>query len=123
MKLVVAIAAMAFFATAASAATQWRSNTWQSPSGNIICAYRAPSQRVDCMTRNDGFSVSLERYRRGYQANDNTVRIHVFSPVLKYGTTWYSNDNAIRCNSQTYGMRCRSGSHGIFLSATKWDRW
>jgi hypothetical protein len=126
MKLTLAIAVAAVvtaFASTASAGTQWRSNVWQSPSGNIICAYRSTSQTVDCMTRNDGYTLSLSRYRAGYRWHNNSVRIHVYSPVLRYGWTWYSNDDAIRCNSRTTGMFCRSGSHGIFLSADGADRW
>lgn len=124
MKIAVAAAALAMAVTgAASAATEWRSNTWQSPSTNIVCAYRQRVQTVDCMTRNDGYTVSLPKYHKAYRWHNYSVRIHVYSPTLRYGWTWYSSDNSIRCNSRTTGMFCRSGTHGFFLSADAADKW
>ena len=119
--LVVALAggaaASAFGASSASAA---QTDLWQSPTGNIRCAY-VNQTGVGCYTRNNGrwamlrsfAGVSIGYNRRGLPAGR----------VLRYGSTW--KKSTFRCTSRRDGMRCWSTytGRGFHLSRQGARRW
>jgi hypothetical protein len=110
-------AVLAFTASTASART---TDLWQSPTGNIRCAY-ADQVGVGCYTRNNGrwavirsFGNSAIFYqRRGLPAGR----------VLPYGRTWARS--TFRCTSRRDGMRCWSTytGHGFHISRGSARRW
>jgi hypothetical protein len=87
---------------------------FESPSGNIRCAYEAQIG-VACYTLSNGLGVMLHSF-------DGSELLPPFSlsispgPTLAYGQTW--SVSSFRCLSETAGMRCRSTltSHGFFIN-------
>lgn len=112
---------------AIDASATWRSNTWQSPTTNIVCRYRPSSLSVSCMTRHDGFTLTLPPYAKAYVASDYgiTVAVSTGSPILRYGKFWVSNDGQTRCISRFTGMTCRSlrSGHGFFIERRTYRVW
>jgi hypothetical protein len=109
---------------AVPSAAAWRSNTFQSPTTNIVCRYRPYSHVMRCMTRNDGFTVVLRGWH-AYVGRDYSVSIPTGSPVLRYGQSWESNDGDVLCVSRITGMTCRItyGRHGFFISRRTYRVW
>jgi hypothetical protein len=87
---------------------------FQSPTGNIRCAY-ADQEGVACMTLNNGLGVVLKSFDRAYYLDRGQ-----FQPppgrTLNYGQTW--RVSSFRCVSETEGMTCWSTvtNHGFFIS-------
>jgi hypothetical protein len=93
---------------------------WQSPSGNIRCAY-TNQVGVACYMRHNGRIATLRSFgnswvgwtRRGLPAGY----------VLGYGRVW--RRSTFSCQSMTSGMQCRSShtGHGFFISRESTYRW
>jgi S1-C subfamily serine protease len=90
-------------------------DVFQSPSGNIRCAYLNQGG-VACMTLNDGLGAVLRSFDTSYNIDDP----YSFNPpagrTIPYGKTWAVS--SFRCYSSTDGMECSSTvtGHGFFIS-------
>jgi S1-C subfamily serine protease len=93
---------------------------FQSPSGNIRCAYEDQAG-VACVTLNDGLGAVLRSFDTSYAIDDP----YSFNPppgrTIPYGQTW--SVSSFRCTSRIDGMTCRSTvtGHGFFLSRDRRD--
>ena len=103
--LIVCLLALA--ALSAEPALAFRSNWFQSPSGNIRCRYFDEGDVMACKTLNNGRVAVVPL--RGYAHVLARVTDFTFprGPVLDYGTYW-SLSSRFRCDSYSYGMRCKS---------------
>jgi S1-C subfamily serine protease len=90
-------------------------NLFQSPTGNIRCAYLSQTG-VACMTLNNGLGVFLRSFDRSYYLDQP----YAFNPpagrALAYGVTW--SNSSFRCSSSTEGIECWSTltGHGFIIS-------
>jgi hypothetical protein len=86
---------------------------FQSPSGNIRCAYTA-QVGVGCYTRNNGRYGFLESFGESYTGRAS--RGLPGGPVLGYGRSW--RRSTFRCHSSTSGMDCWSTytGNGFFIN-------
>jgi hypothetical protein len=106
-------AGLAFAGAGADQASARTVDVWQSPSGNIRCAY-VDQTGVGCYTRHNqrwAFLRSFGNSAVGYSRNTLPA-----GRVLRYGTTW--RRSTFRCSSSTAGMRCWSTytGRGFFIS-------
>lgn len=90
-------------------------DVFQSPSGNIRCAYLNQGG-VACMTLNDGLGALLRSFDTSYTIDDPYSFDPPAGPTIPYGETWAVS--SFRCHSATDGMECWSTvtGHGFFLS-------
>jgi hypothetical protein len=104
-------AALAVPATAEAAYDYAR---FQSPSGNIRCAYRN-QVGIGCYTLNNGLGVVLRSFDRAYYLSAFALSIPA-GPTLYYGQTW--GFSSFRCSSQPAGMKCWSAvtGHGFLIN-------
>src|SRR5258708_4041886 len=86
-------AALALPATAGAAYDYAR---FQSPSGNIRCAYRN-QVGIGCYTLNNGLGVFLRSFDQAYYVAAYKLSISA-GPTLYYGQTW--GLSSFRCSSQ-----------------------
>jgi hypothetical protein len=108
-----AVTAGVAVALPAAAGAQGSSDVFQSPSGNIRCAY-VDQVGVACYTRNNGRMAMLESFGESY-----VTRTRSGLPggrVLGYGRTW--RRSTFRCYSSTAGMDCWSTytGNGFFIN-------
>ncbi len=90
-------------------------DVFQSPSGNIRCAY-IDQVGVACMTLNNGLSVVLRSFDTSYYLN-NPYQLNLpAGRPLPYGSTW--SNSSFRCSSRTGGIECWSTvtGHGFFIN-------
>jgi hypothetical protein len=123
--LVIALALLAFPATAAGADPQM----WQTPSGNIACAQFGSSLRCDMRetgttppprpSRNceGDFGNSFGVARNASRGRRLCVSDAVGgpgTPTVRYGKTW--RRGGFKCRVRRSGVRCTNpGGHGFFL--------
>ena len=102
---------------AESAFAAFRSNWFQSPSGNIRCRYFREGDVMACKTLNNGRVAVVPLRGNAYVLARLTDFTFPRGPVLNYGTYW-SLTGRFRCDSYSYGMRCRSlrSGHGFLVS-------
>lgn len=114
------VGATALSGLAVSSAGAQSRDLWQSPTGNIRCAY-VDQTGVGCYTRHNGrwtllqsFGRSVVRYQRGGLPAGR---------VLPYGRTWARS--TFRCTSRRDGMRCWSTytGRGFHISRERAYRW
>ena len=101
--LLTLVGAGALFGFSASSASAAQVDLWQSPTGNIRCAY-ANQTGVGCYTRNNGRWAVLKSF--GGSSTGRMSRGLPAGRVLGYGRTWARS--TFRCRSMTSGMRCWS---------------
>jgi hypothetical protein len=94
-------------AVSAESASAFRSNWFQSPSGNIRCRYFTEGDVMACNTLNNGRVAVVPVRGQAYVLARLTDFTFPRGPVLHYGDYW-SLAGRFRCDSYTYGMRCRS---------------
>ena len=115
--LVVSLLAVVLSALSAAPAFAWRSDWFQSPTGNIRCRYFAEGNVMACKTLNNG-GVAVVPVR-GYAYVLPRVTDFTFpgGPVLTYGDYW-SISRRFRCDSYSYGMQCKSlrSGHGFVVN-------
>jgi hypothetical protein len=89
-------------------------DNFQSPTGNIRCAY-VDQRGVGCITVNNGLGVVLRSFDRAYYVGRGELQLPP-GRTLHYGQTW--RVSSFRCASETEGMTCWSTvtNHGFFLS-------
>lgn len=98
----------------------WRSNSFQSPSGNIKCHYWAFDEELTCTTLNTGLTIYLTRYLAPGHRYSYLSEGH--GPTLLYGQRWVVA--GFRCDSYSTGMNCRSSTgHGFTLNRTDYNVW
>ena len=101
---------------------------FQTPSGNIGCAYSDNSLRCDIRSGiphapprpkncdldwGGGYSIGTTGRATVMCAGDTAIEPH--SRAIPYGATWHRG--AFTCTSQLAGLRCTNTSHhGFFLS-------
>ena len=103
----------------ASSAAAWKSSSFRTPSGNILCDHFGSG--LSCGTLNDGYTITLYRYGRT-AANIDSVYSFRGGPVLAYGTRWTAPN--FRCDSTFDGLRCTNATgHGFFLNRDLVRRW
>ena len=95
----------------------WSSNWFQSPSGNIRCRYFPTDGIVACKTVNNGRTAVVPLRGEAYVLARLTDYSFPRGPVLTYGDYW-SVSGRFRCDSYSYGMKCRSlrTGHGFVVS-------
>jgi hypothetical protein len=95
--------------------------TFETPSGNIICATGRQALRgaVSCtvLSEADSRGQTVWSMRRRGRANvfRSTTNAPIENPILGYGRTY--RGFGVRCTSRKRGLTCRNRSrHGFFLS-------
>lgn len=121
-----ALAGPALAAQHPSSSETWVSNVWQSPTHNLVCKYDPDAFYVSCMSRSDGFTVSVGDHYKGFIINVRYPRfmasISTRIPTLSYGEHWTVSH--FNCYSDATGMRCRtSAGHGFWLSRDAYQVW
>jgi hypothetical protein len=110
-------------AAATATAGSWRSDRFQSPTGNIRCRYFYGSNPlIACMTLNDGAMAGVRLWGQGFTRYGHGNRGFPPGPTLRYGSTWRSSGE-FKCRSTVNGMDCWSlfSGHGFFISRDTWD--
>jgi hypothetical protein len=102
----------------AASAFSFRSNVFESPTGNILCRYDSYNNVMACLTLNDSFVAAVPLYGRAYKTRGGTFR---GGPTLFYGRRWTASGR-FQCTSTASGMTCRSvrTGHGFFISRTSY---
>src|SRR5712691_9471220 len=103
-KFSAAVVAAVAFALPATAGAAYDYARFQSPTGNIRCAYRN-QVGVGCYTLNNGLGVFLRSFDRAYYLSAFSLSIPA-GPTLYYGQTW--GISTFRCLSLSTGMKCSS---------------
>ncbi len=108
-----AVTAGTAVALPATGGAQGSSDVFQSPSGNIRCAY-VSQVGIGCYTRNNARWAVLESFGDVYvtRSSDGLPG----GRVLGYGRTW--RRSTFRCYSSTAGMDCWSTytGNGFFIN-------
>lgn len=116
------IAAVAAVATVAAAAPAVAADTasFQTPSGNIRCAY-VSGQGVGCVSLANGRYAMLRSF--GGARTGFTSSALPGGWTLEYGYRWRAS--TFSCVSRVSGISCRSSytGHGFFLSREASYRW
>ncbi len=122
LRNLVAIAAVATAAAAATAVPAMAADTasFQSPSGNIRCAY-VSGQGVACVSRSNGRYAMLRAF--GNSRTGFTSSSLPGGRTLGYGYSWRAS--TFSCTSEVNGVSCRSShtGHGFFLARETSYRW
>ena len=102
-----ALAGGVFAGFGASPAQAQNVDLWQSPSGNIRCAY-VNQTGLGCYTRHDGRWAVIRSFGGSavFYSRNSLPR----GRVLRYGATW--RRSTFRCQSRRDGMRCWSTHTG-----------
>lgn len=117
------LAALLTSLCATSQAHAWYGDVFKSPSGNLVCKYRAGLDTVTCGRFNDKRIISMTAWgypREGYRLDWRGQRVH----VLGYGEYYRGVGSHITCGSFTNGVRCTNWrGHGFFISREVLNRW
>ncbi len=113
-RLLAGVVAGVSLALPAGAGAAYDYARFQSPTGNIRCAYRN-QVGVGCTTLNNGEAVFLRSFDRAYYLQRYSLNIPA-GPTLFYGQTW--GISSFRCQSQSAGMKCWSTvtGHGFLIN-------
>jgi hypothetical protein len=144
-RIVILITAAILAATLAGSASGssgfWHSNTFVSPTRNIVCQYYAGASPgrlaafrtcgvITCMTRNNGRQAAVSAMGgRGVEVYDWPDPFATpFTPTLYYGQTWHANASygagAIQCLSSFTNMACRTSfGHGFSINRAGVQTW
>jgi hypothetical protein len=122
-------------AAPATSATQWNSNSFRSPTGNIACRYNARGtaantyDQVNCYTENDSYILSVQTDQRkasgayvgvsggpepAWENRGMLKALYAWvspnAPVLPYGSSWWNGGNrtSLRCSSRGTGITCKA---------------
>jgi hypothetical protein len=111
--IVTTVAIVAACCVPQAADASWHSNTFQSPSGNLICKFRPSFGRISCGAFSSQKIITMGTYSRPLQGQRISWDHDAF-PVLGYGWTW-SAGQPISCRSLTTGMRCQNAAGWFFV--------
>jgi hypothetical protein len=104
-------------------ADAWYGNVFKSPTGNLICKYRASFDSITCGRFNDERIVSMTAYgaaREGAALAWHGEAVH----VLYYGEKYRGIGSHITCGSYYNGIRCTNWrGHGFFINRDTLNRW
>jgi len=101
-------------ALAPVASADWRSDTFKSPSGNLICKYRYAYNRITCGAFNTQMVITMGATSRPVQGNRLSWDAGTYWPVLGYGWKWNAG-KPISCTSLRAGMRCQNFAGWYFM--------
>lgn len=94
-------------------ASAWTSDTFQSPSGNLICKYRYAYDSITCGAFSSQLIVHMTRTGRPVQGQRLSWDGSESWPVLGYGLRW-NRGGTISCVSLRAGMRCTNTAGWYF---------
>lgn len=100
----------------AAAHARWSSDTFRSPTGNLICKYRWNIEAITCGAYSSQQIIHLRSYGRPVEGNRITWSRGTWFPTLRYGETWAAGE-PISCRSLWAGMRCQNQDGWYFLLA------
>lgn len=113
-KTLIAVAAVAALAVAAPTAGAWQSDTFQSPSGNLLCKYRYDYDSITCGARNSQMVIHMTSRGRPSQGSRLSWDRGTYWPVLHYGWKW-NEGKPISCTSLFGGMKCQNAAGWYFM--------
>lgn len=108
------IAASAALALAAPNAGAWTSDTFRSPTGNLVCKYRYNYDAITCAAFNTQLVIRMSATGRPTQGYRLSWDRNTAWPVLSYGQAWNRGAN-VSCRSLSTGMRCQNRVGWYFL--------
>jgi len=119
-RIAIGFAAVAAVALPAATGQAAAVELWQSPSGNIRCAY-ADQEGIACYMRHNGRMAFLRSF--GNSSIGWTRGSLRAGYVLGYGRML--RRSTFTCYSRTAGMECSSSytGHGFFISRESTYRW
>lgn len=107
----------------AEAKSTWYGNVFQSPTGNLVCKYRASFDNITCGRHNDQRIVSMTSTgaaREGSYLDWSDETPH----TLYYGQKYKGIGAHITCLSRINGIRCTNyNGHGFFINRDTLNRW
>jgi hypothetical protein len=115
--LVVSLLVVVIGVLSAGPALAWRSDWFQSPTGNIRCRYVVEGEVMACKTLNNGRVAIVPLRGQAYVLARLSDYSFPRGPVLAYQTYW-SVSGRFRCDSYSSGMQCESlrSGHGFVLN-------
>jgi hypothetical protein len=108
--LAIALAALAYPA----AANAWESDTFQSPTSNLVCKYRWNLGSITCGAFSSRKIIHMRRYGRPVEGARISWDDADEFPILGYGETWNAGQ-PVSCRSLWSGMRCQNATGWFFL--------
>jgi hypothetical protein len=114
MKLKAVLLAAALALAAPAAADAWESDTFQSPTGNLICKYRWNLEAITCGAFSSAKIIHLRKYGRPVEGNRISWNGSESWPTLRYGQV-YNAGRPVSCRSLWSGMRCQNADGWFFL--------
>lgn len=114
-RLLITLAALAALAVPATAsAADWTSNTFRSPTGNLVCKLRPyPYNRISCGSFASQKVIVMGAYSRPVQGYSITWDGSESWPTLFYGQR-YNVGKPLSCTSLFSGMRCQNAAGWFF---------
>lgn len=112
--LIASVALCAALVLPASASADWTSNTFRSPTGNLVCKLRPyPYSRISCGSFWSQKVVVMGTNTRPLQGARITWDGSESWPTLYYGQR-YNMGQPISCTSLYSGMRCQNTAGWFF---------
>lgn len=104
-------------------ALAFRSDWFQTPSGNIRCRYFVEGGVMACKTLNNGRVAVVPLRGNAYVLGRLADFTFPRGPVLHYGEHW-ALSGRFRCDSYSYGMKCKSlrSGRGFVLSRSSFKK-
>lgn len=112
-KFLIASVAVVALALPASASADWTSNTFRSPTGNLICKLRPSQGRISCGSFASQKVIVMGTNSRPVQGFSITWNGSENWPVLRYGQR-YNVGQPISCTSLFSGMKCQNATGWFF---------
>lgn len=112
-KTMIALALGAALALPA-AASAWQSDTFRSPTGNLVCKYRYQYDSITCGAKNTGMVIRMNSRGRPLQGSLLSWDRGTGWPVLYYGDSW-NRGGSVSCRSFFGGMRCQNQAGWYFM--------
>jgi hypothetical protein len=114
---IIAVIAVALIVAAPAAA--WTSNTWESPTGNIVCHFNG-YHTIQCGTRDTGWVATVSASAATsaqYGLTQSLARR--YGPILEYGESVTADGGRLQCLSTVTSMRCVNASgSGFWIART-----
>jgi hypothetical protein len=94
-------------------ASAWTGNTFQSPSGNLVCKYRNWTDSIACGAYSSQKIISMTATGRPVEGARMTFGDSTWH-TLAYGQSW-NRGGSVSCHSLSAGMRCQNTQGWFFL--------